>query len=260
MAHIAWFSCGAASAVAAKLAIKQYPHVRVIYQDTGSEHPDNKRFLVDCEQWFGQKVEVTKSKQYKDIWDVFEQTRYLVGTAGARCTGELKRKVAEDIIWSAPVQPYEILGYTVEEKNRVARFMSINNERKIVPILIEHGLTKGDCLAIIASAGIEVPAMYKLGYQNNNCIGCVKGQAGYWNKIRRDFPDVFARMAKVERELDVAINKRYQKRDPYGNKYPGRGVRQRVFLDEMPETMGADQKPVPMDCGIICTDTVELIN
>ena len=38
--------------------------------------------------------------------------------------------------------------------------------------------------------------MYKLGYKNNNCIGCVKGQAGYWNKIRKDFPDVFDQMSK----------------------------------------------------------------
>lgn len=31
--------------------------------------------------------------------------------------------------------------------------------------------------------------MYDLGYANNNCIGCVKGGIGYWNKIRIDFPE-----------------------------------------------------------------------
>jgi len=30
---------------------------------------------------------------------------------------------------------------------------------------------------------------------------------GYWNKIRKDFPDVFTRMANVERKLDVSILK-----------------------------------------------------
>jgi len=40
---IAWFSCGAASAIAAKLAIKKYGYiVEVVYMDTGSEHSDNK--------------------------------------------------------------------------------------------------------------------------------------------------------------------------------------------------------------------------
>ncbi len=54
---------------------------------------------------------------------------------------------------------------------------------------------------MIERAGIELPAMYKLGYRNNNCIGCPKGGMGYWNKIRVDFPEVFERMAALQREL-----------------------------------------------------------
>ncbi|CAK7024888.1 MAG: hypothetical protein EUB_02291 [Eubacterium sp.] len=40
-----------------------------------------------------------------------------------------------------------------------------------------------------------------MGYPNNNCIGCVKGGMGYWNMIRKDFPEVFSRMAKLERDI-----------------------------------------------------------
>ena len=53
---IGWFSCGAASAVAVKLT-RALP----VYCDTGAEHPDNIRFLADCERWFGLKVERLKS-------------------------------------------------------------------------------------------------------------------------------------------------------------------------------------------------------
>ena len=43
---------------------------------------------------------------------------------------------------------------------------------------------------MLQNAGIELPEMYKLGYQHNNCIGCVKSSgAGYWNKIKIDFPE-----------------------------------------------------------------------
>ena len=42
--------------------------------------------------------------------------------------------------------------------------------------------------------------MYDMGYPNNNCIGCVKGGMGYWNHIRKDFPEVFDSRAKLERE------------------------------------------------------------
>lgn len=43
--------------------------------------------------------------------------------------------------------------------------------------------------------------MYDLGYHNNNCVGCVKGGMGYWNRIRIDFPEVFRKMAELEREI-----------------------------------------------------------
>ena len=54
---VCWFSCGAASAVATKIAIAEnagkLPLI-VAYTEVIEEHPDNKRFLADCEKWFGQ--------------------------------------------------------------------------------------------------------------------------------------------------------------------------------------------------------------
>ena len=46
MRHVVWFSCGAASAIAAKVAVEKYgDSVEVVYCDTlSSEHPDNARF------------------------------------------------------------------------------------------------------------------------------------------------------------------------------------------------------------------------
>lgn len=46
---IAWFSCGVTSAVACKIALSLYEDVQLYYIETGSGHPDNARFLVDCE-------------------------------------------------------------------------------------------------------------------------------------------------------------------------------------------------------------------
>ena len=236
---ISWFSCGAASAVATKLAIQEHGEVEVIYQDTGSEHPDNKRFLKDCEEWFGQEIKVLKSEKYKDIYEVFRARKYIVGVAGAPCTYELKRKVAEDYLNFT--HDLEIFGYTADEEHRVNRFKEQNPERIIQAILVERGLTKDDCLGMIERAGIEIPAMYLLGYNNNNCIGCVKGQMGYWNKIRKDFPDVFEKTAKLEREMGAAINKTYID-----------GKRTRVFLDELDPNAGNLLKEPSISCGIMC--------
>jgi len=240
---VVWFSCGSTSAVAAKLTIAKYKSrlpIEIIYTDPGGEHHDNKRFLRDCEKWFGQKITVLKSEKYRDIWDVFNQTRYLVGVAGARCTTELKKSLRQQ--FQKPWQDIQVFGFDSGEEKRAEKFRSNNPEVFLETPLIDKGLTKGDCLAMLKRANIDLPIMYKLGYRNNNCIGCVKGQAGYWNKIRVDFPDVFERMAKVERELNVAINKTYK----------GDGKRKRIFLDELPHDMGRYKEEPDIECSLLC--------
>tara|TARA_R100001530_G_scaffold88084_2_gene61317 strand:+ start:376 stop:1152 length:777 start_codon:yes stop_codon:yes gene_type:complete len=236
---IVWFSCGAASAVAAKIATQQYDDCLVAYCDTSStEHPDNLRFLRDVEKWIGQPILMLKSDKYKDTWDVWNKTRYLVGVAGARCTSELKRAVREKFQREDDIH---VFGYTLEERHRAERFEKSYPELDAQWILIENELSKDDCLGFLWKAGIEIPAMYKLGFRNNNCIGCVKGSSGYWVKTRKIFPEVFKRMALLERELNVAINKKYVK-----------GERVRVFLDELPENAGRYEDEPDISCGIMC--------
>ena len=127
--------------------------------------------------------------------------------------------------------------YTAEEQGRVDRFIDANPSVDLLSPLIDKGLTKNDCKSIINNAGIELPAMYKLGYKNNNCIGCVKGGVGYWNKIRIDFPAVFQERGKTERLLGRAICK-------IGD--------ERVFLDELPKDAGDYPNEPDAQCGIFC--------
>ena len=51
--------------------------------------------------------------------------------------------------------------------------------------------------------------MYKLGFLNNNCFktGCVQGGIGYWQKMKREFPEKFNKMAKMEHEITEAKGK-----------------------------------------------------
>jgi len=242
---VCWFSCGAASAVATMLALREYgpENCAIVYQDTGSEHPDNARFLDEFQRKTNTNIEVIKSDKYTDIWDVFEKTGWLVGPYGARCTSELKRIVAESYL--NHFDDLEVLGYTSDEEKRLNQWIANNDERFIDPILVRHKYSKQMCFDELTRRGIDLPEMYKLGYQNNNCIGCVKGGAGYWNKIRRDFPEVFARMALVERELNVAICKT----EPIVD-----GKRQRipVFLDELDPKAGRYKGEPPMTCGFLC--------
>ena len=235
---VIWFSCGAASAVAGRLMLDKAQGGTVIaYCDTGSEHPDNERFLADCERWYGQRILKLKSQNYTDTWDVFEKTRYLAGVRGARCTVELKKRVRFGFEQPGDIQ---VFGFTAEETHRANRCREQNHDVILSTPLIDQGLKKADCFDRLRAAGIELPAMYKLGYRNNNCIGCVKGQAGYWNKIRRDFPEVFAKMSRVEREIGAAICK-----TEVG------GVRKRIFLDELDPEAGKYEEQ-NISCGLLC--------
>jgi hypothetical protein len=234
MRTIAWFSCGAASAVATKLALQETP-LEIVYCHVQEEHPDNLRFKNDCEKWFGQEIKVIRNEKYKgSIYEVFEKTRYIVGVAGAPCTRLLKKEMRKEFERPGDIQ---VFGYTVEEQDRVDRFIDANNDVNLWSILIDKGLTKQDCLAILQRAGIELPVMYKLNYQNNNCIGCVKGGLGYWNKIKVDFPDQFNRMAEMEKKINAKILK-----------HNG----ERIWLTDLPKDAGDYPTEQAIECGIFC--------
>lgn len=242
---LAWFSCGDASAAAAKLACEKYgERCDVVYCNTfANEHPDNVRFFSDVQKWLGRRITVIGSTKYSDIYDVFNRTGWLVGVGGARCTTELKKVPRKEY---QRVDDVHVFGYTADELRRVDQFHRENPELYTDFVLVERKMTKADCHAMVRAAGIEAPAMYRLGYKNNNCIGCVKGQAGYWNKIRRDFPDVFDRMAKTERRIGAAICKR-EGRSPDGTRW-----RKPVYLDELPPSAGRYKAEPDISCGPIC--------
>ena len=230
---ICWFSCGAASAVATKLAIAEnagkLPLV-IAYTEVMEEHPDNKRFLAECEKWFGQEIVILGNDYYKrSIYETFKTSAMNIRGA-APCTRVLKKQVRERF---EQVGDRQVFGYTAEEQQRYDRFIDANNEVDVWVPLIDKGLNKVDCLAMLQNAGIDLPEMYKLGYLNNNCIGCVKGGMGYWNKIRVDFPEQFDRMAKLER---------FKKQTIFKDRY----------LDELKPTDGNYPQEPDIECSIFC--------
>lgn len=241
------FSCGAASAVATKLTLSKYGRERVVitYSDPGSEHSDNKRFMTDCERWFDHPVIVLKSGKYDDTWAVWESEKFITSRHGAACTGLLKRAPTYEFQLPGDIL---VFGYTAEERERAKRFREQNFEQPFETPLIEAGLDKADCLAIIERAGIELPRMYKLGYRNNNCIGCPKGGMGYWNKIRKDFPEVFERMAAIQRRLG-----------PGSGFWRERDTGVRIRLDDLAADRGDHNSEPDIECSLMCHAAEETI-
>jgi hypothetical protein len=216
------FSCGAASAVATKLALAKYGkthEVRIVNAFVAEEHPDNRRFAEDCARWFGQSITILTDKKYgASTIAVFRAKQFMKSFRGAPCTRVLKRALLDR--WSQPGD-ITVFGYTAEETERMGDFRERNPDFRVIAPLIDAGLSKPDCLAMLERAGIALPHMYLLGYENANCIGCVKGGEGYWRAIRADFPERFEEMATVQDEIgEGSWFLRYRSGPRKGERYP----------------------------------------
>jgi hypothetical protein len=235
-----WFSCGAASAVAAKLTVDKYKdthNILIVNSPIKEEHEDNRRFLKDVEKWIEHPILEAKCKEYPSasIVDVFEKRKYMSGVRGAPCTMLLKKQARYEFEIKYKID-WHVLGFTADEQKRHDNFVSREREN-LLSVLIDAKLTKGMCFEILKEHGIRLPEVYKIGLPNANCIGCVKSQSPtYWNLIRKEFPVVFNERAEQSRRLGVTLVKLHGKR---------------IFLDEL-KASDKGGKIKNFDCGIFC--------
>jgi len=240
-----WFSCGAASAIAAQETLRRYGDrctVRVINSPVAEEDADNRRFLADVERWLGVEVEIALHPDYPDasavrVWD---DRKAMSFPLGAPCTVVLKKGARQH--WEKTnTADWHVLGFTSEERNRFDRF-KLTERDNVLPVLISANLSKAECAQRLVEAGIQLPRVYRQGYPNANCIGCVKATSPtYWNHVRRVHPNVFNERAEQSRRLGVRLV---------------RVNNDRLFLDELdPTVKGAPMKDMQTECGLFCEET-----
>lgn len=239
---VVWFSCGAASAVAAKLAVQKYPDAHVVYCDLfASEHPDNRRFFQDVERWIGKPIEVIRSKKFITIEDSFEpptwKKGFMSGPRGAQCTREMKKVPRQD--YQLP-NDLHIFGLTADEEKRIVKFEKGNPDLECEWILRDNGYTKDQCYGILKWEKIELPIMYLLGFDHNNCMCCVKASSAvYWDMCRKLFPEVFRARAIQSRRIGCRLVQYHGKR---------------IFLDELPDPITDLRKQGDIECGVFCVN------
>ena len=226
---VSWFSAGVSSFIATYIERENID--KILYTHIDDQHEDTMRFLKDCEKALGKEIEILQS-QYNNVENVVKTFRFINSPYGAKCTQILKKRVRKEWEQGKKDLTY-IWGYDLSEKHRAERLLEAMPEFNHKFPLIERGFSKEDCHGILRELGIKRPLMYEIGYRNNNCIGCVKGGMGYWNRIRKDFPEVFEARAKLEREIGASCIKG-------------------VFLDELDPDRGRLEEEVMEDCNIIC--------
>jgi 3'-phosphoadenosine 5'-phosphosulfate sulfotransferase (PAPS reductase)/FAD synthetase len=175
---IMWFSAGVSSAVAAKMAGSDIDEVLYIHID--DQHEDTLRFVKDVEPWINRPIQVLRSDKYASVRESCVKNSFINGPWGAKCTGTLKKAVREK--WereNADKYPFRyVWGFDWNERNRADRVVETQPEFSHLFPLIDGKVSKEEAHQILYASGIKRPAMYDLGYNNNNCIGCVKGGGG----------------------------------------------------------------------------------
>jgi hypothetical protein len=237
---VVWFSCGAASAVAAWLIFIKYGkthNVIIVNNPVDEEDEDNQRFLQDVEKWIGCKIIQQRNSELKtdSAVEIWNDRKYMAGNSGAPCTMLLKKGARYEFERNNQVD-WHVLGFTIDEKSRHERFTKFERSN-VIPVLIDAQLTKTDCFQIIEDAGIKLPLVYRQGYPNANCVGCVKASGiTYWNHVRKVHPKIFEDRAIQSREIGAKLVRLKGKR---------------IFLDELPiDAKGNKMKGY--ECGIFC--------
>jgi len=234
MKKVCWISAGVSSFVAGYLereTVNEY-----LYIDVADQHEDSMRFIKDCEKALGKEINILKNTQYKDVDDVIRSTGFIcnIATGYTPCTNILKKRIRKE--WEMEQEDNDICyvwGFDCAEKHRAERLLDSMPEVSHSFPLIDRMLSKEDAHGICDMLGIRRPLMYDLGYRNNNCIGCIKGGMGYWNRIRRDFPEVFESRMKLEQDLGITILKG-------------------MYLKDLDPNRGRLEEDVPMECSIMC--------
>lgn len=228
---VCWISAGVSSFIAGYLEREKID--KFIYIDIEDQERDSMRFIKDCEKVLNKKIEILKSP-YGSVENAIRAAGVIKLQAGfAPCTAWLKKRVRKQ--WEYEHRNEQITyvwGMDSTEIKRAERLRESMPQYKHIFPLIDRQLSKESAHAILEELGINRPLMYELGYSNNNCIGCVKGGMGYFNKIRRDFPEVFEARAKLEREIGYSILKE-------------------CYLDELDPNRGRNKEVIPQ-CDIFC--------
>ena len=246
---VVWFSTGAASAVAWYHTLLRYGdtcNVVAVWNPVIEEDPDNIRFGSDVWTWLNRRWNAPCLRWTHEDYpnasavEVWDRRGAMSFPKGAPCTVHLKKEARQQFERKYRVD-WHVLGFTADEQKRHERFTMTEREN-VLPVLIDVGLTKQECVDFMAGVGIELPRVYSLGYPNANCIGCVKATSPtYWNLVRETFPDVFQQRAEQSRRLGAKLVRVKNKR---------------IFLDELdPAAKGRPLKNMHIECGIFCEES-----
>jgi len=209
------FSGGVGSWAAAKRVAETHgtESLVLLFADTLIEDPDLYRFLPEAAANVG--GELVRIAEGRTPWEVFKDVRLIGNTWADPCSKILKRKFIRRWITDHhdPTNTIVYLGIDWTEQHRLEKAIPHWDPWTLrAPLTEPPYLDKQDVFDWLATEGIELPRLYKLGMPHNNCGGaCVKAGKAHFARLLEVLPDVYADWEHKEQEMrdylgkDVAI-------------------------------------------------------
>jgi 3'-phosphoadenosine 5'-phosphosulfate sulfotransferase (PAPS reductase)/FAD synthetase len=221
MKHLVMFSGGLGSWMAGKIVVERYgvEDVELIFADTKIEDEDLYRFLEEGAENIG--APLVTIAEGRTPWEVFHDTRFLGNSRVGNCSRVLKREFIRKWIKERyePDECVMYLGIDGMEAQRQERAAEWWKPYRVESPLCEPPFVSyGQIKDRLATEGIEIPRLYKLGFAHNNCGGfCVRSGQGQFAHLLKVMPGRYAYHEAKEQELreylgaDVTILRRQEK-------------------------------------------------
>lgn len=208
-------SGGIASAASAILGHKLGLSQSLVFADTTIEDPDLYRFVNELADALGQPLITLRDG--RDPWDVFVANKIMANNRFAPCSRVLKTDQVK--LWmgqNSGAGDTLVLGMFRDEEDRLERAAKNWAPRPVVSLLIDHKITPGAARSMVEGLGIELPALYRLGFPHNNCGGmCVRAGQGQFATLLAQKPAFYAEQearnewaeAEIQKVASVAASK-----------------------------------------------------
>jgi hypothetical protein len=226
MKHFVNLSGGAGSWYTARRVIESHTNpgdeVHLVFADTNMEDEDLYRFLAQCVsdlknlgEWYDVGVTYTRLADGRDVWQVFNDVRFLGNSRIDPCSKILKRDLIRKHLEENfdPADTICYIGIDWSEEHRYKKAVPYWQ-----PFIVKAPLTeppyvdKAAILSHMTGLGINPPRLYGMGFPHNNCGGfCVKAGQGAFKLLLEKMPERYAYHEAKEQELrdrlgkDVAI-------------------------------------------------------
>lgn len=179
----------------------------LVFCDTLMEDLDLYRFIDEAAEKL--QMPLIKLKDGRDVWQVFEDVRFIGNSRIAPCSKELKTKQFKKYL-EANYKPEDcriVIGFSGNELHRLERAKKNWQPYEVDSVIKDVLFTRDAATKACRSLNIEIPRLYKLGFEHNNCGGfCVRAGTAQFRKLKKEFPERYEYHAAREQEVLTKIS------------------------------------------------------